>query len=69
MVCEIMVDFSNVLNEEQLALGSCWMFDVVVVVVFYLMGLRVDIFDPLPNGDLVCEPNNLALCGSDYRQP
>jgi len=64
VVCEIMVEFSNVLNKK--SLGSCWMFNVVV---FYLMGLRVDIFDPLPNGDLVFEPKNLALCGSDYRQP
>lgn len=63
-----MGEFSeNVLNEELLALGSCWMFDVVVF--FYLMGLMADIFDPLPNGDLVCEPKNSALSGSDYRQP
>lgn len=32
MVCEIMGEFSdNVLNEELLALGSCWMFDAVVL--------------------------------------
>lgn len=29
----------------------------------------VDIFNPLPNVDLVCEPKNSALSGSDYRQP
>lgn len=29
MVCEIIVEFSDVLNEELLALGSCWIFDVV----------------------------------------
>jgi len=28
VVCEIMVEFSNVLNKK--SLGSCWMFNVVV---------------------------------------
>ncbi len=39
----------------------------------YIIGFRVDMFDPLPNGDLVCDPKNstcdVTLSGSDHRQP
>ncbi len=54
---------------------SCWLLGAVGCCFFYIyiIGFRVDMFDPLPNGDLVCDPKNSAcdctLSGSDHRQP